>query len=245
MLKFFVVFSVMFGISSGMFADKRPYVWTYPYMLGHPGAIELEHYLTYSISDLYSASNTVSVVHQVEIETGITPYWDIGIYQIFKQSPAGSGSLKYDSFKLRTRFALAGKDEFVMDPLLYLELKSSADISEFEGEIKLILSKDILPGVNVALNPYYAVKFGPKILTEQSFKFAAGVSYAFTEWFSLSGEFRVSVDFLPAGPLEKVYVGPTVLIGKGDIRWTFGASFRVFSISTSGAEFRSLLGFYF
>jgi hypothetical protein len=213
-------------------------------MIGHPGTVELEHYLTFSLSDLYSGSAGPSIVHQVEIETGITKEWDFAIYQVLNQSPAGTGALKYDSFKIRTRFALAGKDEFILDPMLYIELKSSADISEFEGEVKLILSKDIAPGLNIAFNPYYAVEFGPAIYTEQSLKFAMGVSYAFTDWFSLAGEFRGAASFTETGTEGVMYAGPTVMIGKGGFRWTFGAAFEIFSRNTPGAEFRSLIGFY-
>jgi len=243
--KVYLLFLGLIGISNVGYADKRPYVWTYPYMLGHPGAVELEHYLTYSVSDLYSGYSAVSLVHMVEIETGITPYCDIAIYHVFKQSPVESSGLKYDSFKIRTRFAIAGKNEFFMDPILYLEFKSSADVSRFEGEVKFILSKDFTPDLNISLNPYYAVKFGSGILTEQSIKFSAGISYRLTSWLALSGEIRGSAEFAQSGTVGKLYAGPTMLIGTSGFRWTFGASFQIFDPSRPGAEFRSLLGFYF
>ncbi len=138
-----VVGLLMAGVSH-VGADARNYVWTYEYMTMPEGAAEVEYYLTVKVPDT-GVSEVSSWQHQVELEYGITPRWDVSMYQVWQEEQTGDGSeFGYEGFKVRTRYRLLEKGELPVDVLFYGEYERAADLLEDDvGEAKLVLSKEV------------------------------------------------------------------------------------------------------
>lgn len=76
------------------------------------------------------------------IETGINSRCDFSFYLV--DSYRSGLSSKFEEIKLRTRCKIALKDEFFIDPILYVEYKIQTDRSYPDKWVsKLILAKDI------------------------------------------------------------------------------------------------------
>ena len=101
--------------SPSTFADRRKFVWSYQYGTLAPGAAEMEFYQTTKVD------HTDSWEYRIEVEHGLTPKWDLSIYQIFAQKEGEA--FKWDAVQVRTRYRLAEPGQFVLDPLLYLEYR--------------------------------------------------------------------------------------------------------------------------
>src|SRR3990172_13305163 len=122
-------------------ADRRAYVWTYEYMTMPRGELELDNYLDFKSPD-WGDKSTSEWLHKIELENGITDYWDVALYQVFTQN--NTDGYKYDQMKIRTRYRFFEAGLFIVDPLLYLEYKRPANASDpnvLEG--KVILARDI------------------------------------------------------------------------------------------------------
>ena len=136
-------------------ADNRRYVWTYEYITMEPGKAELEHYLTFQGKDRMHTKDAVKVVHNLELEIGMNERFDVGIYQNFSQSPGKA--FQYDGYKIRTRYRIGEKGQYLVDPLLYFEYKGNTDFSKHVYEGKLILARDF-GSVNAAINPVFEIE---------------------------------------------------------------------------------------
>jgi hypothetical protein len=156
-------------------ADARSYVWTYEYMTMPEGAAELEYYLTAKVPDT-SERETSSWQHQVEIEYGVTPRWDLALYQVWQEDrTAESDDFDYDGFKLRTRYRVAEQDALPLDLLFYAEYKRASDLAAADvGEMKIILAKTIRH-FNVSYNQVFEWPLDD--IGEAEHKFAAGLGY--------------------------------------------------------------------
>ena len=138
------------------FADNRRYVWTYEYQTLPAGKGEFEHYTTLSSLDMRHPKGNTTAEHQIELEVGMTDKFDFGIYQIFRQNPGEA--LSYEGYKLRSRYRFGERGEYFVDPLIYLEYKGKADLSEHEIEGKIIFAKDF-GKINIALNPIFVYEY--------------------------------------------------------------------------------------
>ena len=164
-------------------ADRRSYVWTYEYSTMPAGIAEAEYYLTAKVPDT-GVEEASAWQHQVEIEYGLTDNWDISLYQMFKQSYGtnSASSFKYEGFKIRSRYRLFKRGEFIVDPLLYVEYIRNADLSASDVlEGKLVVAKDI-GKFNLAYNQIVKVELGGDGETEH--EYAAGAKYDFLPGFS-------------------------------------------------------------
>lgn len=201
-------------ICPNLMADRRKYVWTYQYATIAPGAAELELYQTTKIAE------TDSWEYRLEIEHGLTPRWDVSVYQIFTQKE--NEPFKWDAFQIRTRYRLAEQGRFSLDPLIYLEYNRKLDLKKQNKlEAKLILGKD-LEKVNVAFNPVYEFFWAPGdpiheigldvgLSYEPSFKYAIGIeSTSRTKYIKNSERVNSS------------YLGPTFSFASGPVYYTVG-----------------------
>ncbi len=187
-------------------ADRRSYVWTYEYHTMPKGMAEIEYYLNTEVPDMsHSSVNTWK--HQVELEYGITDYWDVSMYQVFKQiNNATTSDFEYEGFKVRTRYRLGESGMYLLDTLLYLEYIRNDDFSKpnvLEG--KLILAKDI-GRLNLVYNQILEQEVESDGETEH--EYAAGVSYEFTPAFRLGLESKGNYTE------DKYYLGPTISWGQ-------------------------------
>lgn len=198
------------SIISFVYTDFRYYAWTYQFMTMLPGRTELEFYTRMDQQD-FAKPDTAKWKRQIEIETGLTNRWDLSIYFVDSYK-ASDGKTKFDEIKLRTRYKLANKDEFFVDPILYLEYKIQTDRSyPDKWETKLILAKDI-GRLNITVNiiPEEYYKTGAK---EKDWKleYTGGLSYPV-----IGDIFRAGVEVKGDLKDEKYYFGPTISFkGKG------------------------------
>ncbi len=210
-------------------ADQRSYVWTYEYMIMDPGKAEFENYTTLSASDAGKFEGNTAAELNFELEVGMNRFFDFAIYQNFMQAPGGN--LQYSGFKLRSRFKIGKKDQFFMDPLIYVEYKGKPDFHKHEIETKLILAKDF-GKFNVSLNPYIELEFEDEE-SEFAPKYAAGINYRLTNLFAVSMEFK--------GDEHSHYLGPTIMHGGHDLWFALGGLFRHSEIDPGTPEFMTRL----
>jgi len=220
------------AFSTVVSADKRSYVWTYEYQTMEAGEVELEHYLTFSTPLSDSFENITSTEHNIEIEVGMTDRFDFSIYQVIKQAP--ESSLQYSGYKLRFRYRLGEKGEFLMDPLLYFEYKGKPDFSEHGYEGKLILAKDF-GKFNLSVNPVFEYEY-KNSEWESELKYNAGVS------FNLGGLLKLGME--AKGGENGHYIGPVISHGTGKAWIALGSALAITDIKNYKPEMmiRMILG---
>lgn len=225
-----LVFSTLL-LASIAFADRRSYVWTYEYKTVERGEGELESYFTLSTPDAGRLEGTTSVEHQVELEVGMTDRFDFSVYQVFAQAPGEA--LKYEGFKLRSRYLIGAKGRHAVDPLVYVEYEGKPDFSEHVLESKLVLAKD-LGRLNIALNLVGEVEIGDEWEAEPAY--AVGASYEIGKLLRAGLEAKGS----EAGH----YIGPTVSHGREDLWVTIGSAVHMGKVDAGKPELlvRLLLG---
>jgi len=230
-----LLLAIAFLFTIAASADERNYVWTYQYMTMEKGEAELEHYLTFTTPDFGEFEGITTAEHQFELEFGMNDRFDFAIYQRFKQEP--QGEFEYTGFKLRGRYRFGEKDQYFMDPLLYVEYKNNPDFSEHAVEVKFILAKD-LGKFNIALNPYFEVEEGDDE-TEFTPKYAAAFSYKFHKLLRIGMEFK--------GSEKGHYSGPTVSHGGSKFFWAVGLLAPIGTVDLGQPEFqlRSIIGIKF
>lgn len=215
------------------FADRRKYVWTYQYATMAPEATELEFYQTAKLDE------TDAWEYRVEIEHGLTPRWDLSIYQIFAQTEGGP--FKWDALQIRTRYKLAEPGRFFMNPLLYLEYNRKIELTkQNKFEAKLILGRNF-DKVNLAINPVYEFFWAPGDPVHE-IGLDIGLSYEPTFKWSFGLESTSRHEYLPGGETETgSYLGPTVSFATGTVYYTFGYAAGLTDDSNDG-RFRFIMG---
>ncbi|TAL69540.1 MAG: hypothetical protein EPN82_06830 [Bacteroidetes bacterium] len=213
-------------------ADHRSYIWTYEYQTTDSGEAEIEQYTTFSTPEIDSFRTMGETELNFEIEVGMNKHFDFGIYQVFNQF-AGK-PLEYSGFKLRGRYRFFEKNEFFLDPLLYVEYIGNQTFSQHEFEAKLILAKDI-GKFNMSFNPYFELA-NEENRWEFVPKYAIGFSYHPSELFSAGFELK--------GDDHGNYIGPTISHGNKD-RWiALGTLFNVGKVDEGSPSFlvRMIIG---
>ncbi|MEE8578129.1 MAG: hypothetical protein V3T31_12820 [candidate division Zixibacteria bacterium] len=195
-------------------ADRRKYVWTYQYGTIAQENTEIEFYQTTKLNDKDKWE------YRIEIEHGLTPNWDMSIYQIFAQ--VEDESLKWDAFQIRTRYRLAEPGRFFMDPLLYLEYNRKTDFSsQNKAEAKLILTRRA-DRVDFSVNPVYEFFWAPGE-PKHEVGLDVGLSYELSFQWSIGVESTSRLEFVSVGDNEVgSYVGPTISFASGHMFYTVG-----------------------
>lgn len=234
MKKYFIILSTIccIAITYRTFADMRSYVWTYEYLITDVGRAEIEHYFTIKAPKLKDIKGEASIEHKLEIEVGMTNHFDFSIYQNFSQSPGKN--FAYTGFDLRARFLIGQKNQFPLDPLIYLEYGNNADFSASKFEGKLVLAKDI-GRLNIAINPIFEFK-QEESEWEFVLSYAIGVRYEFSRLLRLGFELK--------GDKDAHYVGIVVSHGQENL-WIAAGPMFMFSNNPKGKSefiFRSIIG---
>ncbi|MGB9852921.1 MAG: hypothetical protein ACPLPX_08690 [Candidatus Kapaibacteriota bacterium] len=225
------VFFMLLLIPICAFSDKRSYVWTYEYLIMEPGKAEIEHYLTLSAPKFNEIKGKASVEHKLEVEVGMTKHFDFSIYQKFVQQP--EQNLQYTGFDLRARFLIGEKNQFPLDPLIYIEYGSDATLSSHKFETKLILAKDI-GRLNIAFNPIIEIEYEDE--AEFAFEYAFGTRYLISELFGAGLELK--------GDKKAHYIGIVLSHGKENL-WVAASPTFMFSKNLNNKPeflFRMILG---
>ncbi|GEJ57250.1 hypothetical protein [Anaeromyxobacter diazotrophicus] len=166
-------------------ADRRYYGETYNAVTAPPGGLDVELWSTLTQPKAGSGDRQFWR-HQVELETGITPRWDVALYNVFDR--VQGETLQYQATKIETRYRLSDYGEWFVDPVLYLEVKKEWTADKplgFEG--KLILGKDVGP-LNVSVNALYELELIPGGGREHELGYATGLSYELAPWVRAGGE---------------------------------------------------------
>lgn len=229
---------LLLSATSLSFADRRSYVWTYEYMTMPKGMWEIETYVTTEIPDL-DKSNINSVKPQLELEYGITERWDIAMYQMWKfKNKAKENDSEYEGFKLRTRYRIGEKGEYLLDPLLYFEYIRDDDFSKPNvGEAKLVLAKDI-GNFNFSYNQIFKRNLEKEGKSDH--EYATGMSYA------LVPRLIVGLESKGNYPKEKYAFGPTISYALAKTK-TFVAVGALFGLNdrTDDLQTRMIIGILF
>jgi len=216
-------------------ADRRQFVWTYGYQTMPAGSAEFEHYFGYKLADR-DFRDDGQYSHQLEIEVGITDRWDISVYQKFAQ--VNNSGFEYDGFKLRTRYRLFESGQYPVDPLLYLEVKRSADHADpTEVEGKLILARNYQQFFS-AFNLVTERALGSGY--EWEWKYDIGVGYQVIPAFSFGIESKGNFE---SGAEARQALGPTFSVARGTVWLSAGVLFPLNKYS-SDMEFRYILGIF-
>lgn len=215
----------------GAFADKRTYIWTYEYKTVEKGRGEVEYYFTLSTPDIETLKGTMGSEHQIELEIGMNERFDFSIYQVFEQKTGEK--FKYKKFKLRSRYKIGEKGQFILDPLIYMEYKGIPDFSEHEIELKLILARD-MRRFNISLNPIF--EFEQKEKWEFKPEYTMGMSYEINKILNVGLEVK--------GSEYGHYIGPVISHGKENLWIALGTAFKIAEIEAGKPEFqiRMILG---
>lgn len=227
--------SVCFAATSQ--ADRRSYVWTYEYSTLPAGIAEAEYYVTAEVPD--REISEVSVwQHQVEIEYGLTDNWDIGLYQVWSQSSGTDSeeSFNYEGFKVKSRYKLFRRGEFIVDPLIYVEYIRNADLSEPDAlEGKLVLAKDI-GKFNLAYNQIVEREFGGGGEVEHEYALGAG--------YDLSNGLKLGFESKGSYSEGECAVGPVISMETEKLWVSIGTAFGL-NKATDDLQARMIMGFAF
>lgn len=212
-------------------ADRRNYVWTYQYMTMPQGNTEVEFYQTTKLRE------TDSWEYRLEIENGLTDYWDFSVYQIFVQNE--DGPFNWDAVQFRTRYRFGEEGQYVLDPLFYLEYNRKVDSKKPNKlEAKLILAKTVSK-FNFAMNPVYEYFFAPG--TEQELGFDTACSWQFHPKFTMGVESTSRFEFEDDEVDVGSYIGPTVSFASGNWWYSVGTAVGITNESDD-ARVRFLMG---
>jgi len=196
------------------------------------GEVELEHYLTFSTPLSKSFKGVTTTDHNIELEIGMNDRFDFAIYQVFSQTP--NSSFIYKGYKMRFRYRLGEKGDYLMDPLFYFEYKGKPDFSEHGLEGKVILAKDI-GDFNIAINPVLEYEYANSEW-ESKLKYNAGINYKLNCLLNIGLEAR--------GSDNGHYIGPVISHGTGKVWVALGSAIAITNIKNKKPEImlRMILG---
>ena len=209
-VRFSIMSFFLLCLMSEVTADPRLFVWTYEYQTMDRGKAEIEQYTTFSTLDLKNRETSTASDLQIELEVGMTNRFDIGLYQSFSQVP--SGNLNYSGFKIRARYRLGSKGQYLFDPLLYLEYKGTPGHSKSELEGKIILARE-MDNFLFAVNPILEVEFENESLEWQP-GYSTGLSYNLQKLWAIGLEMK--------GSRNGHYLGPVLFHGDETLWMTLG-----------------------
>ncbi len=221
-------------------AQDRYYVWAYPYGTTAANEFELESnsfFFTPSLSN-----NEHSLIQQFELEYGVTDRFQLGLYQVFSRDYP-SGNVSAESFILEALYELARKNEFAVNPMLYLEYERDWNFrNPNRAEAKLILSKDF-GRLNGTLNGIAEYEFGGS--SQLTREFSAGVSYEVMKGFRAGVETFMTLgdeDDTADDDLGGTGIGPTVSLATPWFDITSGVTFGL-SKNSNAVNFCTMIGF--
>jgi hypothetical protein len=139
-----LVATILFAAGAAR-ANPRPLPFSYPYETLPEKGLEVEEVLDATPVRAFDATGTETWLLQsilvTEIEYGITPRLELGLYFQFldERSISGAAPLRFDGIKQRLRYRFADAGAWPVDVAAYLELAELKNELEIEG--KIILQK--------------------------------------------------------------------------------------------------------
>ena len=218
-------------------ADRRTMIRAYEYMTQPQGNLELEIWNDVD-APKEGGFDQATTLHRVELEYGVTDNWDFALYHVFAQEPGAS--LKFDSWRLETRYRLFEKNVLPLDVELYLEGERPADFTApWEIEEKLILEKDF--GRFALVANFVAAQKIMHLYDGHAWEVDAGARYELVPQLRLGAEFWTIQDTVAGVTTGSYYAGPSISFATSKLWLQVGAGFGFGD--TSGATFvRSVIG---
>jgi len=218
-------------------ADRRTMIRAYEYMTQPQGNLELEIWNDVD-APKEGGFDQATTLHRVELEYGVTDNWDFALYHVFAQEPGAS--LKFDSWRLETRYRLFEKNVLPLDVELYLEGERPADFTApWEIEEKLILEKDF--GRFALVANFVAAQKIMHLYDGHAWEVDAGARYELVPQLRLGAEFWTIQDTVAGVTTGSYYAGPSISFATSKLWLQVGAGFGLGD--TSGATFvRSVIG---
>jgi len=218
-------------------ADRRTMIRAYEYMTQPQGNLELEIWNDVD-APKEGGFDQAATLHRVELEYGVTDNWDFALYHVFAQQPGAS--LKFDSWRLETRYRLFEKNVLPLDVELYLEGERPADFTApWEIEEKLILEKDF--GRFALVANFVAAQKIMHLYDGHAWEVDAGARYEVVPQLRLGAEFWTIQDTVAGVTTGSYYAGPSISFATSKLWLQVGAGFGLGD--TSGATFvRSVIG---
>lgn len=200
-------------------------------MITDPGKVEIENYLTMSAPKFSKIKGNATIEQKIEVEIGMSKNFDFSIYQNFLQTTEKTFHLI--GFDLRARFLIANKNQFIFDPLVYVEYGSNSTMSSHKLETKLVLAKD-LGKFNIAMNTSLEIEYDDQV--EQIFSYALGIRYEFSRLLRCGFEIK--------GEKDNHYVGFVLSHGVENLWVAASPTFLLLSKERNNFEFifRMILG---
>jgi|SRR5882724_6094245 len=233
------------AISAGAFANPHPLPFSYPYQTLPRGKVEVEEIadlvpMRVTREKLDGTQDAVTAVRselQTELEIGVTPRLELGLYFDFKQgATADTPALRFGGVKQRLRYRFAEEGDLPIDMGVYFELAEF--YNELEIEEKLLLSRRF-GNLTTVCNLWVEQEY---YFQDQQWKLiynpTLGATYEISPSFMLGVEYWAHGRFDKAAPVAgqdntenpsgaRHYVGPAFMLQSGEAWWSVGAYARV------------------
>ena len=222
-------------------ADRRYYAWTYNAATAEPGGLDVELWST--LAQPGPSGGTQSWTYQLELETGITEYWDVALYNDFLYEQGGE--LRYQALRVETRYRLSQPGEWFVDPVLYLEVKKEfIEDAPWAIEGKVIVAKDVGP-LNLSLNLSGEQEFLSGGGTETEWGWYGAASWELHPVIRVGGEVYGFWTRAGGQPYQATaYAGPALALAYSRVWLVLGASWGLDDASDSFRA-RAILAFQF
>lgn len=236
-------------------AGERRFTYVYEATTAAKGEIEIENWVTWKTQrEEGSRGNTFDFRH--EIEFGLTDKLQLGVYvadwSVLDKVAGGEDGAHavYQDSAVELIYNLTNPVTEFIGSAVYAELKLGDQKLELEG--KLILQKNFGPFVvayNAALEAEWeGERFGYFNERKGTFEQTLGVSYQFSPYFLIGGEFLHEIDFsdwAEAGD-SVVYAGPNASFRYDRFYLTTTALVQATGISEEpDFQLRTIFGFHF
>ncbi len=238
LLRMRIILVISIAFAAGARADRRSFVRAYEYATQPKGNLEVE--LWNEIEPPKGDISAAVVTNRIELEYGLTDHWDIALYHVFEQGGPEHASLRFDSWRVESRYRLAERGEWPVDVMLYLEGERPSALEDpFELEEKLILAKD-LGRFGLVLNLVGEQKIFRG--AERKWEVDLGARYEVVPQLRIAAEAWTLQSVTSTGTTRSWYAGPSVSVASERV-WVQAGVGVGLGDSSSAFQFRSVLGF--
>jgi hypothetical protein len=226
-------------------ADQRSFIRAYEYATQPAGNLEFELW-----NDIQATRGArfadALLTHRFEFEYGLTDHWDAALYHVFQSGGGGAPAdraLRFDSWRIESRYRLGEKGEWPVDVMLYGEVERPADFTApWEIEEKLILGRDF-GAVGLIANLVFEQALATGDKAHHRFEVDLGARYEFSPAVRVGAEFWAIRESAAGGPATSSYfLGPSVSLASQRVWIQLGAGIGLGSTAESVFA-RSVLGF--
>jgi hypothetical protein len=237
-----IIASLLLAAATPSRADRRTMIRAYEYQTQPKGNLELELWNTVEAPRSGFADSVL--VQRVELEYGLTDYWDFALYHVFERGGPAADFAQYhfSDWQFETRYRLADKGEWPVDVLLYLEVERPVDFNRpFELEERIVLEKDFGRFALVA-NLLGAQHLGRADLG-RIWEVDFGARYELMPQLRVAAEFWTTHQFVGPDVSRNYYLGPSISVATQKLWLQIGAGVGLDAAQDQQVQIRSVLGF--